>query len=46
MICGGLLSIALVPVYGRSVGLSATESALALSVFAVFNGFGRPLGGH
>jgi len=46
VICGGLLSIALIPAYGSSIGLSATESAFAISVFAVFNGFGRPLGGY
>lgn len=42
---GGLMSIALLPAYGRSLGLTSAQAALAISVFAAFNGFGRPLGG-
>ncbi|MEW5966122.1 MAG: OFA family MFS transporter [Pseudomonadota bacterium] len=42
---GGLMSIALLPAYGRSIGLTSAQAALAISVFAAFNGFGRPLGG-
>ncbi len=42
---GGLMAIALLPAYGRSIGLTTAEAALAISVFAAFNGFGRPLGG-
>jgi len=43
---GGLMSIALIPAYGTSIGLTPTQAALAISVFAAFNGFGRPLGGY
>lgn len=45
VISGGLLAIGLIPAYGRSIGLSSGEAALAISVFAAFNGFGRPLAG-
>lgn len=45
MISGGLMSIGLLPSYGNSVGLSAAQSALALSIFSGFNGFGRPIAG-
>lgn len=42
---GGLMVIALIPAYGRSIGLTSVQAAVAISVFAAFNGFGRPLGG-
>lgn len=42
---GGLMAIALLPAYGRSIGLTTGQAALTISVFAAFNGFGRPLGG-
>ncbi len=45
MISGGLMAIGLLPTYGISIGLSASQSALALSIFSGFNGFGRPLAG-
>lgn len=43
---GGLSSLGLIPTYGqRVIGLTPAESALAISIFAGFNGFGRPLAG-
>ena len=46
VIAGGLMCIGLIPAYGsRIVGLTAGEAALAMSIFAGFNGFGRPLAG-
>lgn len=43
---GGLSSLGLIPTYGqRVIGLTPAESALAISIFAAFNGFGRPLAG-
>lgn len=45
VISGGLLAIALLPAYGQAIGLDSVQAALAISVFAAFNGFGRPLGG-
>ena len=45
VISGGLLAIGLIPAYGTAMGLDTAEAALAISVFAAFNGFGRPLGG-
>lgn len=44
VISGGLVAIGLVPAYGRAIGLDSAQAALAISVFAAFNGFGRPLG--
>lgn len=45
VISGGLIAIGLIPAYGRSIGLASTEAALAVSIFAAFNGFGRPVAG-
>lgn len=45
VISGGLMVIGLLPAYGRSISLDSAQAALAISVFAAFNGFGRPLGG-
>jgi OFA family oxalate/formate antiporter-like MFS transporter len=46
VIAGGLMSMSLIPAYGiKIVGLTAEEAALALSIFAGVNGFGRPLAG-
>lgn len=45
VISGGLMAIGLIPAYGSSIGLASAEAALALSVFAGFNGFGRPVAG-
>lgn len=45
VISGGLVAIGLIPAYGRAIGLDSAQAALAISVFAAFNGFGRPLGG-
>ena len=45
VISGGLVAIGLIPAYGHAIGLDSAQAALAISVFAAFNGFGRPLGG-
>lgn len=46
MIAGGFVSLGLIPSYGeKTVRLTGTEAALALSIFAGFNGFGRPAAG-
>lgn len=45
VISGGLMAIGLIPAYGRSIGLASAEATLALSIFAAFNGFGRPVAG-
>jgi len=45
VISGGLMAIGLLPAYGQAIGLDTAQAALAISVFAAFNGFGRPLGG-
>jgi len=45
VISGGLMAIGLIPAYGQAIGLDSAQAALAISVFAAFNGFGRPLGG-
>ena len=43
---GGLICIGLIPSYGHlTLGLSQTSAALAMSFFAGFNGFGRPIAG-
>lgn len=46
VIVGGLVAIGLIPAYAENI-LSATpvQAALAISVFAGLNGFGRPLAG-
>ncbi|MBS3963897.1 MAG: OFA family MFS transporter [Methylomonas sp.] len=45
VIAGGLMSLGLIPAFGLSVGLSSAEAAVAISIFAGFNGFGRPVAG-
>jgi len=47
LVCaGGLICIGLIPSYGSLIlGLTPTKAALAMSIFAGFNGFGRPLAG-
>ena len=46
VIAGGLMCIGLIPSYGKIiVGLTVGEAALAMSIFAGLNGFGRPLAG-
>ena len=46
VIAGGLMSIGLIPAYGKLiVGLTPAEAAIAMSIFAGFNGLGRPLAG-
>jgi len=46
VVAGGLICIGLIPSYGKLVvGLTAVEAAIAMSVFAAFNGFGRPVAG-
>ena len=43
---GGLICIGLIPSYGNLIiGLTRTKAALAISIFAGFNGFGRPVAG-
>jgi len=43
---GGLVAIGFLPSYGeKAVGLLPVEAALAVSIFAGFNGLGRPLAG-
>ncbi len=43
---GSLASLGLIPTYGqRIIGLTAAESAVAISILAGFNGLGRPLAG-
>jgi OFA family oxalate/formate antiporter-like MFS transporter len=46
VVAGGLMSIGLIPSFGSLVlGLTPSRAALATSVFAGVNGFGRPLAG-
>lgn len=46
VIAGGFMAIGLIPAYGeRIIGLTPIKAAFAISVFAAFNGFGRPLAG-
>lgn len=46
VIFGGLMCIKVIPTYGLNVlNLTAAEAAMAIAVFAVFNGFGRPVAG-
>ncbi len=45
VVSGGLMAIGLIPAYGLSVGRTSWEAALAISIFAAFNGFGRPAAG-
>lgn len=42
---GGFVAIGLIPAYGLTIGLTSTDAALAISIFAAFNGFGRPVAG-
>jgi MFS transporter, OFA family, oxalate/formate antiporter len=44
---GGFVCLTLILPYGKQViGLEAINAAFALSIFAFFNGFGRPLAGY
>ena len=44
---GGFVCLTLIFPYGENVvGLSPVEAAFALSIFAIFNGLGRPLAGY
>ena len=44
---GGLMALKVIPSYGeRVVGLDPGPAALATSLFALFNGVGRPLAGY
>ncbi len=46
VIIGGLMCIGLIPVYGELIiGLTPTKAAIAIAIFAGFNGFGRPVAG-
>lgn len=46
VIAGGLMCIGLIMSYGIWVlGLRTKEAAVAVAIFAIFNGFGRPLAG-
>jgi len=46
VIAGGLMCIGLIPPYARKiVDLTVGEAALAMAIFAGFNGFGRPVAG-
>jgi OFA family oxalate/formate antiporter-like MFS transporter len=47
VVAGGLTSVGLIPSYGKLVlQLTPARAAIATSVFAGFNGFGRPLAGY
>ncbi len=47
VVAGGLMVVGLIPTYGVEVlGLTKIEAALAISIFAAFNGFGRPFAGY
>lgn len=47
VVAGGLMVISLIPAYGVEVlGITKIEAALAISIFAGVNGFGRPLAGY
>jgi OFA family oxalate/formate antiporter-like MFS transporter len=46
VIAGGMMCAALVPPFGELIiGLTAVEAAVAVAIFAGFNGFGRPVAG-
>jgi len=47
LVCaGGLICIGLIPSYGNlTLGLTPVKAALAMSIFAGFNGLGRPVAG-
>lgn len=46
VVAGGLICIGLIPSYGKLiVGMTAGKAAIAMSIFAAFNGLGRPLAG-
>ncbi len=43
---GGLVAIGTIPAYGETIlGLTPIEAAVAISIFAGLNGFGRPIAG-
>ncbi len=47
VVAGGLMVIGLIPTYGVEIlGLTKIQAALAISIFAGVNGFGRPLAGY
>jgi OFA family oxalate/formate antiporter-like MFS transporter len=47
IVAGGLTSVGLIPSYGKLVlQLTPARAAIATSVFAGFNGLGRPLAGY
>jgi OFA family oxalate/formate antiporter-like MFS transporter len=46
VVSGGFITLGLIPSYAQhAISLSAKEAAIAISVFAGVNGFGRPLAG-
>lgn len=46
VISGGFIAIGFIPAYGEQIiGLTPVEAAFAISIFAAFNGLGRPLAG-
>jgi len=47
VIGGGMMTNAVLPAYGELIlGLTPLEAAMAVSVFAAFNSFGRPIAGY
>ncbi|OAA30184.1 hypothetical protein AT15_00310 [Kosmotoga arenicorallina S304] len=47
VIAGGFISLGLITSYGqKTLGLIPLEAAIATSIFAGFNGFGRPVAGY
>lgn len=47
VVAGGLMIIGLVPSYAVEIlNLTKVEAAVAISIFAAINGFGRPLAGY
>lgn len=47
VIAGGFISLGLISSYGQKIlGLIPIEAAIATSIFAGFNGFGRPVAGY
>ncbi len=47
VIAGGLMCVAIIPIYGELViNLSPGQAAGSIAIFAAFNGFGRPVAGH
>ena len=47
VIAGGMMCIGLLPAFGEKIlGLTPIEASIAISIFAGFNGLGRPLAGY